>query len=141
MIASITRKAPVKPRVGLTIIGMATFSMTLSQSTVTPEARPAPMSPPIRACEDEEGMPKYHVMRFQVMAPTSALTTIVRAWLGESMVSNPVRMSLIVLATSTPSNAPTKLRMAAIVRARRGVSARVETEVAIALAASWKPFV
>ena len=70
MMASITRKAPVKPNAGLTIIGMATFSTILSQSTVTPEARPAPTSPPISACEDDDGMPKYHVMRFQVMAPT-----------------------------------------------------------------------
>ena len=57
------------------------------------------------------------------------------------MASNPVRMSSIVLATSTPSNAPTKFRTAAIARATRGVSARVETDVAIALAASWKPLV
>ena len=141
MIAIITRKAPVNPSNGLTTIGMATFSTTLSQSTATPDARPAPMSPPMRACDDEEGMPKYQVMRFQVMAPTSALATIVSAWLAESMVSNPVRMSLIVLATSTPSRAPTKFRTAAMASAMRGVRARVETDVAMALAASWKPFV
>ena len=50
-------------------------------------------------------------------------------------------MSLIVLATSVPSKAPTKLRTAAIISAMRGVSARVDTEVAIALAASWNPLV
>ena len=47
----------------------------------------------------------------------------------------------MVLATPTPRSAPTKLRIAAIVRASRGVKARVDTEVAIALAASWKPLV
>ena len=35
----------------------------------------------------------------------------------------------------------TAVLIAAISSAARGVSARVETEVAIALAASWKPFV
>jgi hypothetical protein len=33
------------------------------------------------------------------------------------------------------------LPTAATTKATRGVSARVETEVAMALAASWKPFV
>ena len=49
--------------------------------------------------------------------------------------------SLTVLATSWPRKAPTKFITAAITSATRGVSARVETEVAIALAASWKPLV
>ena len=46
-----------------------------------------------------------------------------------------------VLATSCPRSAPAKFITAASDRATRGVSARVETEVAIAFAASWKPFV
>jgi hypothetical protein len=50
-------------------------------------------------------------------------------------------MSAMVLATSTPRYAPTKLRMAAIASATLGVRARVETEVAMAFAASWNPFV
>jgi hypothetical protein len=48
---------------------------------------------------------------------------------------------LTVLATSCPSSAPTKFITAARISATRGVSARVDTEVAIALAASWKPLV
>ena len=47
----------------------------------------------------------------------------------------------IVAATSSDRNAPTKLRIAAIVTATRGGIARVEIEVATALAVSWKPFV
>ena len=46
-----------------------------------------------------------------------------------------------VLATSWPRKAPMKFITAAIASATRGVSARVETEVAMALAASWKPLV
>ena len=47
----------------------------------------------------------------------------------------------IVAATAKETNAPTKLRTAALSTAARGESARVETRVAIELAVSWKPFV
>ena len=122
------------------IIGMTTLSTTLSQSTVTPAAMPTPIRPPIRACDEDDGMPKYHVMRFHVIAPIRALMTTVRACSGV-MSSKPTRISLMVFATPTPSNAPTKFKIAAMISAIRGVSARVDTEVAIALAASWKPLV
>ena len=46
-----------------------------------------------------------------------------------------------VLATLAPRNDPIRLNTAAMARATRGVSARVETEVAMAFAASWKPLV
>jgi hypothetical protein len=35
-------------------------------------AKPAPISPPISACEELEGIPKYQVTRFHAIAPTSA---------------------------------------------------------------------
>jgi hypothetical protein len=44
-------------------------------------------------------------------------------------------------ATLVPRNAPRRFITAAIASAARGVSARVEIDVAIAFAASWKPFV
>jgi hypothetical protein len=47
----------------------------------------------------------------------------------------------IVAATSSEMNAPTKLSTAARPTARRGDSARVEIDVATALAVSWNPFV
>ena len=47
----------------------------------------------------------------------------------------------MVLATSVDRNAPTTFRIAAISTAVRGRSAPVATEVAIALALSWKPLV
>ena len=46
-----------------------------------------------------------------------------------------------VLATAVVTNAPARFATAAISTANRGESARVETEVATALAVSWKPFV
>ena len=89
------------------------------------------------ACEDDEGRPKYQVIRFQAMAPNSPASTITSPELpGGGWIT-----SLTVWATSCPSRAPTKFMIAAMVSAIRGVSARVETEVAIALAASWKPLV
>ena len=96
-----------------------------------------PTSPPIRACEDDEGSPKYQVIRFQVMAPEQAGHhdhQPVRA--GRRVIT-----SLTVCATFWPRNAPTKFMTAARASATRGVSARVDTEVAIALAASWNPLV
>src|SRR3954469_6245392 len=47
----------------------------------------------------------------------------------------------IVAATCSDRNAPTKLRIELSATATRGGIARVETEVATALAVSWKPFV
>ena len=43
------------------------------------------------------------------------------------------------MATAVPQKAPTRLVNAASMIACRGVSTRVETTVAMALAASWKP--
>ena len=55
---------------------MTTFSTTVSQETVTPAASAAPTRPPISAWEDDDGRPKYQVMRFQAMAPSSPAITI-----------------------------------------------------------------
>ncbi len=67
------------------------------------------------------------------MAPTRAEPTMSRPTVpdGGEMMPLPT-----VLATLVPMKAPRRLKTAAMTRAIRGVSARVETEVAIALAAS-----
>ena len=72
------------------------------------------------------------------MAPISAAATSQSPSTpsGCSMMPEPM-----VLATLVPKKAPKRLAMAAMASATRGVSARVETEVAIALAESWKPLV
>ena len=46
-----------------------------------------------------------------------------------------------VFATAVATNAPTRFETAASATRRRGDSARVDTDVAIALAVSWKPLV
>ena len=73
--ASMSRKRQPKPTSGEATIGMTTFSTTACQLTCPLEARAAPHRPPISACEDDDGRPKYQVMRFQVIAPTTAAKT------------------------------------------------------------------
>ncbi len=89
------------------------------------------------ACEEEDGSPKYQVSRFQLIAPMRPAMTTVRPWVFCGSVMTPAT----VFATSWPRKAPTKFMIAAMPRATRGVSARVDTDVAMAFAASWNPLV
>ena len=74
---------------------------------------------------------------FHVIAPSRPHITITSPWVpGPGSI-----VSETVWATFWPRNAPTKFMTAAMARATRGFSAPVETEVAIALAASWNPLV
>ena len=68
------------------------------------------------------------------MAPISAAPTT--AWVVVASSTSPAP---IVLATAVPAKAPMKLNAAAIRIAWEGRRTRVATEVAIALAVSWKP--
>src|SRR3954464_5704065 len=98
------------------------------------------MRPPMRACDDDDGRPKYQVTRFHVIAPNSAANTTTMPELLLSCSGS--RMPLpTVFATSVDTSAPARLATAASPSATRGVRARVDTAVAMALAASWKPFV
>src|SRR6187551_2347998 len=120
--------------VGDRTIGMSTFSTTpVVQCTTLPDARPAPTRPPIRACEEEDGSPKYHVMKFHAIAPTrAARTTVMPAGpAGGSMID-----FAIVTATPVDNSAPPRFAIAAMIKAIRGVRARVEIALAIAFAAS-----
>src|SRR3954452_11353575 len=115
---------------------MATFSTSPLHSTVPPEAKVAPTIPPISACEDEDGSPNHQVIRFQAIAPMSPANTVWSVTEPESTIP-----LAIVAATANDKNAPTKFSPAAITTAARGDSARVETDVAIEFAVSWKPLV
>src|SRR6185312_4596779 len=67
-------------------------------------------------------------------AASTAQSTVVIV--TTSVSTNPLP---IVAATAPPSNAPVRLKNAAIAIAWRGGRTLVETTVAMALAASWKP--
>ena len=106
-------------------------------NAVKPEAATtAPMSPPISAWLDDDGMPRRQVMRFQAIAPRSAAATMTWPAFAGRRRARPVA---IVFATAVPVSAPTKFAVADMRMACDGRSARVDTDVAIALAVSWKP--
>src|SRR5919197_510355 len=96
----------------------------------------APTSPPISACDELEGRPNHQVSRFQAIAPSSAANTVCCVARFAS-----IRPFATFFATAVVTKAPARLATAAISTATRGVTARVPTEVAIAFAVSWKPFV
>ena len=54
---------------------MTTLSRIPDHFTDSAAARAAPTSPPISACDDDDGSPKYQVIRFQAIAPISAAKT------------------------------------------------------------------
>src|SRR3954447_22276409 len=115
-----------------------TFStMPAPKTAFGPAATNAdPTTPPISACEDEDGRPKYQVARFQAIAPISPANTIDGVMYSASTIP-----LAIVAATASDRNAPTKLRLADRPTATFGGIARVEIDVATAFAVSWKPFV
>src|ERR1700680_2389833 len=98
-------------------------------------AMPPPTSPPIKACELEDGMPNPHVIRFQTIAPTRAAKMTGTSITLGSMIPVPM-----VWATLSPNTRKaTKLKNAAQNTAYCGRSTRVDTIVAIELAASCNP--
>jgi hypothetical protein len=93
-------------------------------------ATPAPANPPIRAGEDEVGSPSHQVRKFQAIAPTSPAKITASDTTAESTVL-PTVLATLVWNTMKAR----KLKLAAQITASLGVSTRVETTVAIELAA------
>src|ERR1700733_2882933 len=96
----------------------------------------APTTPPIRACEELDGSPKYQVSTFHAIAPSRPANTI-----GSVTTFWSTMPLAIVAATLIDKNAPTKFNSPHSTTAARGFSALVAIDVATALAVSWKPFV
>ena len=112
--------------------------MTPAHTTATPPAlaTPAPIRPPISACELDDGIPPHQVIRFQEIAPIKA-PKMTRA----STTSAETMPTPTVCATWAPKNRNAmKLKNAAHITAYCGRSTRVDTMVAIELAASCRPF-
>src|SRR6266481_1026676 len=88
------------------------------------------------ACEELVGRPRTKVMRFQEIAPSRPARRT--CCVTSSMWIMPLP---IVAATAVPkTKAAMKFQKAAQTTARKGVSTRVETTVAMELAASCQPF-
>src|SRR3954466_1002319 len=135
---TIATAATENARTGAMAAGTSTFStMPSPLMTSAPSAtNAAPISPPISACDELDGRPSHHVAMFHAIAPTSPANTTVVVIAPASTIPDPT-----VAATFSEMNAPAKVNTADEATAKRGDMARVETEVAIAFAVSWKPFV
>src|SRR5512132_3859100 len=89
----------------------------------------------MRAWEEEEGIPKNHVIRFQLIAPMRPPRTTLDVTTFTSISPEPM-----VFATAVPkTKAATKLKKAAQKTAASGDRTRVETTVAIEFAESCIP--
>src|SRR3954468_15092600 len=134
----IATAATENARTGAMAAGTSTFSMMPSPlMTSAPSAtNAAPISPPISACDELDGRPSHHVATFHAIAPTRPANTTVVVIAPGSTIPEPT-----VAATFSEMKAPAKFSTADSATAKRGDMARVETEVAIAFAVSWKPFV
>src|SRR6476660_1336056 len=75
--ALIRSAAIKKPTTGDMISGNRTLLRIPSHCTLLKlnAAMPEPTTPPISAWLEDDGMPKYQVKRFQIIAPTSAPIT------------------------------------------------------------------
>src|SRR5258705_12948173 len=95
----------------------------------------APAKPPINAWEELVGNPQTHVIRSHTIAPMSPARITHSSTTAVWTTPLPT-----VRATLTPKpNAATKLKNTAQTTTSSGVSTRVDTTVAMELAASWKP--
>src|SRR5262249_37003738 len=87
------------------------------------------------ACDELEGIPKNHVMRFQAIAPSKPP----RMTLGVTTLCSINPLPMVCATASDPVNAAAKLNEAAQATAANGLSTRVPTIVAMELAESWNP--
>src|SRR5216117_3580587 len=74
-----------------------------------PRATAAPAYPPISACDELDGMPKYQVIKFHVIAPRSAP----RITFGLTMLCSIIPLPMALATASDPVNAAAKLKSAA----------------------------
>src|SRR5262249_3712974 len=124
------------PTSGDSTIAATVFDNPLQTAAEIPAlAMPPPTRPPISACELDDGIPSPQVTRFQTMAPTSAAKITWLSTTDGAMIPVPM-----VWATLRPNTRNAmKLKNAAQNTAYCGRRTRVETMVAIELAASCRP--
>src|ERR1700760_2870991 len=98
--------------------GMITFWKRPCHFTAWPPAAAIvePTTPPIKACDELDGMPKNHVIRFQVMPPARPANTTVNV---TSLVST--KPLAIVAATLSDRKAPTRFSTPERATAMRGL--------------------
>src|SRR6516165_10161505 len=92
-------------------------------------ANAAPISPPIKAWLELDGIVKYQVIRFQVIAPINAASTMVSPSTPAVADDGTIPLAIVV-ATLIEMKAPTKLSTAEMRTATNGLSAPVAIDVA-----------
>src|ERR1700732_2495463 len=128
--------ASKNPTKGDSTIASKVLDKPLQTAAETPAfAIPPPTNPPIKACELEDGIPKPHVIRFQTMAPISAA----KITCASTMLGSMIPVATVCATVSPNTRKATKLKNAAQNTAYGGRKTRVDTIVAIELAASCKP--
>src|SRR5262249_23918571 len=132
-----SNKASRKPSNGESTMAAVVIPRPLHTIALRPAfIIPAPASPPIKACELLEGIPSHQVSTFQQIAPINAPKITAPSTTSPATIPVPT-----VCATWSPKNKNAmKLKNAAQITATCGRSTRVETTVAIELAASCRPF-
>ena len=95
--------------IGETTMNIRVFSIPGKTIALAPPAtNPAPIRPPIKAWLLEDGRPKYHVIKFQVIAPTNAATITYTVENSGCIIPLPT-----VAATAVPNmNGPIKFAIA-----------------------------
>src|ERR1019366_2778912 len=137
LVITVTITAITKPINGARKMNRMGLTQPLPMIAAVPALdRAAPPYPPISAGDELVGKPRISVNKFQEIAPSRPA---IRTYsLTISMRTKPPPM---VLATAVPKiNAATKFQNAAHRTAQSGFRTRVETIVAIELAASCQPF-
>src|SRR5579859_4417136 len=100
-----------------------------------------PMRPPISACDELDGIPARHVIRFHAIAPTSAAMIMPSAGPPRGATSEPIVLATRVCSSSIAMIAPARFSTADAAMAAPGRMALVLIEVATAFAVSWNPLV
>ena len=135
MVTRQIRNAINPPIKGARKINRITFKISPDATTSQPAwATAAPAKPPIKVCEEEEGIPSRQVSKFQNVAAINPARITQRSIALLSTVFATVFPTLI----SKTQNAKT-LKKAAHITAWNGVRTFVDTTVAIEFAASWNP--
>jgi hypothetical protein len=121
------------PITGATTMKMAIFITPAKMTESNPLLETAaPTSPPTRVCDELDGNPHHHVIKFQIIAAHTAAKIS-----GKLIIPGSITPFPIVVATfKGKTRNATKLNIAASVTAHMGESTFVETTVAIELAES-----
>ena len=126
--------APIKPMTGEMKSDSATsftFPQFTARTTGCPEriavAIPTPTTAPTSVCELEAGSPKYHVPRFQMIAPMSSASTIAMPVPGPpaATVSAGSSFKMLIATAIPPTETPRKLKKPDQITATVGLSERV----------------